>query len=244
MKIVSVVGARPQFIKIAPISEEIRKKHTEIIVHTGQHYHYKMSGIFFRELNIPTPDYNLKIGSGTHAQQTGKMLVGIEKILLDEQPDIVLVYGDTNSTIAGALASAKIRTPIAHIEAGLRSFNNNMPEEINRILTDRISQLLFCPSDAAVQNLKNEGIEKNVYLVGDVMLDLVRENIVRIQKESKILETLNLQEKQYILATVHRSHNADNIKNLKSIFTAFIASGEKIIMPLHPRTEKMLLHTN
>ncbi|MEG2085183.1 MAG: UDP-N-acetylglucosamine 2-epimerase, partial [Clostridia bacterium] len=173
MKIITVIGARPQFIKAAAVSRVIRSNIQEIIIHTGQHYDANMSEIFFDELNIPKPDYNLGIGSGSHAKQTAEMMIAIEKILLDEMPDYLLVYGDTNSTLAGALAACKIHIPIIHIEAGLRSYNMLMPEEINRILTDKISTYLFCPTDTAVSNLKIEGVSNNVYNVGDVMCDAV-----------------------------------------------------------------------
>ena len=173
MKILTVVGARPQFIKAAAVSRELRKKHTEIIVHPGQHYDTNMSEIFFDELDIPAPDYNLGVGSGTHAFQTAQMMMGIEKLLISQKPDYLLVYGDTNSTLAGALAAAKLLIPVIHVEAGLRSFNMNMPEEQNRILTDRISEYLFCPTQTAVDNLKRENITKGVYNVGDVMCDAV-----------------------------------------------------------------------
>jgi len=171
MKIVTVVGARPQFIKAAPVSHELRKSHKEVLVHTGQHYDYEMSKVFFEELSIPEPDYNLGIGSGTHGRQTGRMLEEIEKVLLAENPDMVLVYGDTNSILAGALTAAKLHIPVAHAEAGLRSFNRRMPEEINRVLTDHISTLLFCPTKTAVKNLAQEGITNGVHLSGDVMYD-------------------------------------------------------------------------
>ncbi len=239
MKVISIVGARPQFIKAAQVSREIRKSHQEIIVHTGQHYDPPMSGNFFDELKIPKPDFNLGVGSGTHAEQTGKMVVGVEKILMDEEPDLVLVYGDTNSTLAGGLAAVKVHVPVAHVEAGLRSFNNKMPEEINRILVDRMSQLLFCPTTTAVENLKKEGITKGVHLVGDVMYDAVLHNR-ELAMKSQILEKLKLRKKEYLLVTVHRPSNTDKRENLEAIVDALISSGETIVLPVHPRTLKSL----
>ncbi len=239
MKIVSVVGARPQFIKAAQVSKEIRKRHEEIIVHTGQHYDPPMSGNFFDELKIPKPDFDLGVGSGTHAEQTGKMVVGVEKILMDEEPDLVLVYGDTNSTLAGGLAAVKVHIPVAHVEAGLRSFNNKMPEEINRILVDRMSQLLFCPTTTAVENLKKEGITKGVHLVGDVMYDAALHN-KELAMKSQMLEKLGLRKKEYLLVTVHRPSNTDKRENLEAIVDALISSGETIVLPVHPRTLKSL----
>src|SRR3989304_5372097 len=183
MKIISIVGARPQFIKCAPLSRELRKVHQEILAHTGQHYDQEMSDIFFEELNIPKPDYNLGIGSGSHGEQTGKMLIEIEKLLLKEKPDLVLVYGDTNSTLAGALAAVKLQIRVAHVEAGLRSFDTSMPEEINRVLTDHISNLLFCPTQTAVDNLAKEGVAAGVHLVGDVMLEALEYNLKIVEKK-------------------------------------------------------------
>ena len=244
MKIVSVVGARPQFIKCAPVSRTIRKQHEEILVHTGQHYDPEMSDVFFEELDIPRPDYNLGIGSGTQGEQTGKMIIEIEKVLLKEKPDLVLVYGDTNSTLAGALAASKLHIKVAHVEAGLRSFDRAMPEEINRVMTDHISNILFCPTDTAVMNLKNEGITEGVYNVGDVMVDALKYNQKIAEEKSTILQDLNLNPKEFLLATVHRASNTDNKENLSSIVEAFSDSKETIVFPIHPRTRKCLKEYN
>lgn len=244
MKIVTVVGARPQFIKAAPLSRVLRAKHTEILVHTGQHYDENMSDIFFTELNIPKPDYNLNIGSASHGKQTGDMLAGIEDVLIKEKPDFLLVYGDTNSTIAGALAASKLHIKVAHVEAGLRSFDRTMPEEINRVLTDHISDLLFAPTDTAIANLKAEGITKGVHNVGDIMMDAVIYNANLSEANSKILLILDISPKSYYLATIHRASNTDNIDNLKSIFSAFNQLDKQVILPLHPRTKVILAKNN
>ncbi|MFZ2497816.1 non-hydrolyzing UDP-N-acetylglucosamine 2-epimerase [Methanosarcina sp.] len=240
MKILSIVGARPQFIKCAALSCAVRKEHNEILVHTGQHYDSEMSDIFFKELQIPEPDYNLGIGSGSHGEQTGKMLIEIEKTLLYEKPNLVIVYGDTNSTLAGALAASKLHIKVAHVEAGLRSFDRNMPEEINRILTDHASDLLFCPTETAVLNLKKEGITTGMYNVGDIMLDTLEYNIRIAEKKTTILDDLCLNSNEYMVATVHRVSNTDKIENLCSIVNAFCDAGETIVFPVHPRTEKYL----
>ena len=240
MKIISIIGARPQFIKCAPLSRAIQKEHKEILVHTGQHYDPEMSEIFFKELQIPEPDYNLGIGSGSHGEQTGKMLVEIENLLRKEKPDLVLVYGDTNSTLAGALAASKMHIIVAHVEAGLRSFDRTMPEEINRVLTDHVSDLLFCPTETAVLNLEKEGITTGVYNVGDVMLDALKYNLKVAEEKSTILEDMELGPKEYMVATVHRASNTDSFKNLSSIVNAFCDADISIVFPVHPRTEKYL----
>jgi len=243
MKIVSIVGARPQFIKASVVSNKLREKGiNEILLHTGQHYDFNMSRVFFKELNLPMPDYYLGIGSGTHGEQTGKMLIEIEKVLMKEKPDIVLVYGDTNSTLAGALAVVKLHIPVAHVEAGLRSFNRTMPEEINRILTDHISNYLFAPTNNAVHNLKNEGVIENVYNVGDVMLDVALDVVKRVNIAS-VLNGYDLKLKDFILVTIHRAENTDNKDNLKNIWEALIElakTGITIFFPVHPRTKKAL----
>lgn len=244
MKIVTVIGARPQFIKAAAVSRKIREKNEEIIVHTGQHYDENMSKIFFDELNIPYPDYNLNVGSGNHGAQTGRMLEKIEEILLKEKPDCLLTYGDTNSTIAGALAASKLLIPVAHVEAGLRSFNMRMPEEQNRILTDHISKFLFAPTDTAVKNLNNEGINENVFNVGDVMFDAILHFTKIAETKSSILEKIGTSKKEYILATIHRAENTNDINRLTNIIEALNESGEAIVLPLHPRTKKYMEEYN
>ena len=233
MKIVTVLGARPQFVKAAPTSRELRRRHSEIIVHTGQHYDANMSDVFFAELGIPWPDVHLGAGGGSHADQTAKMLIGIEAILLSEKPDWLLIYGDTNSTIAGALAAAKVHVPIAHVEAGLRSYNRRMPEEVNRVVVDHLSSLLLCPSQSAVDNLTKEGVTTGVELVGDVMADSL---MMAATGSSKVLERLGLDPGGYVLATVHRAENTDSPKRLGNIVMAFAELGQPVLLPVHPRT--------
>jgi UDP-N-acetylglucosamine 2-epimerase (non-hydrolysing) len=239
MKIASIVGARPQFIKSKPVSLELRKIFDEVIIHTGQHYDYEMSQLFFDQLNIPKPDYNLGIGSSTQGEQIGDMMKEIEKVLFKEKPDFVLVYGDTNSTLAGALAAVKLHIPIGHIEAGLRSFDKSMPEEINRILTDHCSKVLFAPTVNAFENLKNEGITNGVHITGDVMYDVLLNNI-KIAEKSNIIEKLNIKKREYFLTTIHRESNTNNIKNLSNIIEALSQVEGKIIFPVHPRTQKFI----
>jgi len=240
MKIVTIVGARPQFIKCAPVSRALRNEHEEILIHTGQHYDANMSEVFFTELAIPAPDYNLGIGSGPQGEQTGRMLAAIEDVLIREEPDMVLVYGDTNSTLAGALAAVKMHIPVAHVEAGLRSFDRSMPEEINRIVTDHVSDLLFCPTQTAVDNLAAEGITKGVHLTGDVMVDALLYNREIAEQSSTVLEDLGLSEGEYYVATVHRSSNTDSEENLRSIIGAFGEISGPVVFPAHPRTVKYL----
>jgi UDP-GlcNAc3NAcA epimerase len=250
MKLCTIVGARPQFIKAATISRAIAEHNRlipdsshikEVIIHTGQHYD-DMSVKFFQELEIPEPGYHLKIGSGSHGQQTADMLAAIERALIKEQPDWVLVYGDTNTTLAGALAAAKLHIKIAHIEAGLRSFNREMPEEINRIVTDHLSTLLLCPSRTAVNNLKSEGIRTGVELTGDVMFDALQYALTKTPNHPAILHRLNLKAASYLLATVHRPENTDDSRRLRNIMIVLseLAEQETVVFPIHPRTKKML----
>ncbi len=245
-KIVTIIGARPQFIKAAAVSREILKHSgtlEEVIVHTGQHYDPNMSQVFFDELEIPTPKYNLEVSGGGHGAMTGRMLEGIEQILLDENPDWVLIYGDTNSTLAGALAAAKLHIPVAHVEAGLRSFNMRMPEEVNRILADRISTLLLCPTSLAVDHLAREGLTQGVHNVGDVMYDVALYYRERARQNSQILKTLDLTEKNFALATCHRAENTDSRERLSGILSALadIARELPVVLPLHPRTRKLIV---
>lgn len=241
MKVLTIVGARPQFVKAAAVSRELRRTHTEILVHTGQHYDYRMSGIFFDGLDLPPADLNLGVGSGSHGAQTGAMLKGIEEVLMTERPDWLLVYGDTNSTLAGALAASKLSVPVAHVEAGLRSFNRSMPEEINRILADHVSNLLLCPSQTAVDNLAAEGIVNDVHLVGDVMLDVLNWARPRAKEIAPdVLKRLGAVQQSYLLATVHRSENTDNPARLSRLLEAFNRINEPIIFPIHPRARKVL----
>ncbi len=236
MKILTVIGARPQFIKAAAVSNLLRQQHEEILVHTGQHYDENMSKVFFDELRIPKPDYNLGVGSGGHGRQTGEMLIHLEDIYLKEKPDLILVYGDTNSTLAGALCGSKLLIPVAHVEAGLRSFNMKMPEEQNRILTDHVSSLLFVPTSSAIENLKNQGITDKVYQVGDVMYDAILHFKDLAEKKSNFSKITG----DYILTTIHRAENTDDIKRLKNIIEALNECDKKVILPIHPRTRKYI----
>jgi UDP-GlcNAc3NAcA epimerase len=240
MKVVSIVGARPQFVKAAMVSRAIRTSGQEILIHTGQHYDENMSRIFFDELNIPRPDIQLGIGSGSHAEQTGRMMIEIEKIILEKMPDWVLVYGDTNSTLAGALAAVKLHVPVAHVEAGLRSYNRSMPEEINRVIVDAISTLLFCPTEQAVANLNKEGIFTGAHLVGDVMGDSLDHFIQRARDRSSVLQVNRLSPQGYILATVHRAGNTDEPQRLRAIIEALGQTDLTVVFPVHPRTQKSI----
>lgn len=241
MKFITIVGARPQFIKAAVVGEAIRQRgHTEILVHTGQHYDYGMSQVFFDELGIPAPDINMGIGSGTHGEQTGRMLIALEANLIEEKPDWVLVYGDTNSTLAGALAAVKLQIPIAHVEAGLRSYNRAMPEETNRLVADHCSDALFCPSEVARFNLEREGITTRVFVVGDVMYDSLLAFSRKAASRSGILSRLGVSSGSYILTTIHRPSNTDDVPRLVSLLRALDSLGQKVILPLHPRTRDRL----
>lgn len=240
MKIISIVGARPNFVKLAPLSRAIRNKFDEVIVHSGQHYNYEMDKIFFDELGIPKPDYHLGVGSGTHGYQTGEMIKRIEDVLMEEKPDLILNFGDTNTTLAGAIAAAKLHIKTAHVEAGLRSYDKKMPEEINRVLVDHCSDLLFCPTKTAVSNLRIEGIVDEVYLTGDVMVDSLNYCINIAENKSRILDELGLRRKEYYLATVHRAENTDDPARLRGIVDALCEAGN-VVFPCHPRTEKILI---
>lgn len=259
IKIVTIIGARPQIIKAAAISRAIANNFSdrikEVIVHTGQHYDENMSQVFINELNIPSPHYNLGVGSGSHGQQTAKMIAGIEEILLNEKPHYLLVYGDTNSTLAGSIAASKIHVPVVHIEAGLRSFNKSMPEEINRIMCDHVSTLLFTPTLTGYRNLINEGFKENqegkasidnpmIFHCGDIMYDNSLYFSQIAEGRSNILEQIGINSGHYILATIHRDNNTDDSKRLSAIFSALqqitLQFGKDIVMPIHPRTSKLL----
>ncbi len=244
-KIITVVGARPQFIKAAVVSRILQNDPDmhEILVHTGQHYDANMSQIFFNELNLPTPHYHLGIGSHQHGKQTGDMLAAIEVLLLKEKPDCVLIYGDTNSTLAGALAAAKLHIPVAHVEAGLRTFDRKMPEEVNRIIADQLSTWLFTPTEQAIINLNQEGYaDSRIIPVGDVMYDAALFYIEKAVQTSHILQQLNYQPKEYILATIHRAENTNDPNALKTLFQTLdqLARTKPVVMPLHPRTKQIL----
>ena len=240
MKIASIVGARPQFIKAAPLVRAIAERHRSVLIHTGQHYDQNMSAVFFEELGLPAADHDLGVGSGTHAQQTGAMMIALEPILTAERPDWVVVYGDTNSTLAGALVAAKLNLKLAHVEAGLRSFNRDMPEEINRIVADALAQRLFCPSRTAVENLAREGLVRGVCDVGDLMAEAIAHARERALRQSSVLDRLALRERGFVLATIHRAENTDNAARLDEIMRALEAAHEPIVFPLHPRTREAL----
>ncbi len=244
MKIVTIVGARPQFIKCAPVSKMLRKSFKEILIHTGQHYDNNMSDIFFNELGIPKPDYNLEVGENTQVSQLSRMLERIESVIRIEKPELVITYGDTTSTLAGAMCAAKMDIKCAHIEAGLRSFNKIMPEEINRIVSDHISNFLFAPSQTAVKNLEREGIIEKVFNTGDVMFDATLINYEFAKQNSRILKQLGLSNGKYYFLTLHRPYNVDNIEILSEILYALGSINQTIIFPVHPRTKARILDFN
>lgn len=243
MKVATVVGARPQFIKAAAVSRRLRRRHDEILIHTGQHYDEDMSAVFFRELDIPEPEYSLGVGSGPHGEQTGRMLVEIERVLLAQSPDAVIVYGDTNSTLAGALAAAKLLIPVAHVEAGLRSFNRRMPEEMNRVLTDHVSTLLLCPSDHAASQLRREGIRTGVHVIGDVMAVAFADAASRASADPGGLGRFGVRRGEFWLATIHRAENTNERSALCRILEALSTLGTPsvpVLFPVHPRTRVVL----
>jgi UDP-GlcNAc3NAcA epimerase len=240
MKVLTVVGARPQFIKAAPVSRVLRQKHEEFLLHTGQHYDDAMSDLFFRQLQIPAPDINLGVGSGSHGEQTGAMLPAIESVALAQRPDCLLVYGDTNSTLAGALVGAKLHVPVAHVEAGLRSYDRRMPEEVNRVVADHLAALLLCPTPTAVENLAAEGVTDGVSMVGDVMYDAFLQNLEVARKSTRVLSRLGLDSRGYALLTMHRAENVDRPEILARVIKGVNDSGCVVVLPLHPRTRKAL----
>lgn len=239
MRVVTVVGARPQFIKAAPVCRALRLRHEELLVHTGQHYDPSMSRVFFDELGIPAPDVDLGVGSGSHGAQTGRMLAALDELLDIEQPDLMLVYGDTNSTLAGALAAAKLHVPVAHIEAGLRSFDRSMPEEVNRVLVDHMSDILFCPTVCAIDNLAAEGVTRGVHQVGDVMLDTMRMFSESVDPRP-VLDRHGVEQGGYYLATVHRAATSDSSERLSSVVRAFSRLDRPVVWSVHPRTRHNL----
>ena len=238
MKVLTVIGARPQIIKAAAVSNKLRKKHKEVLVHTGQHYDENMSNVFFEQMNVPKPEINLHIGSGCHGEQTGRMMAELEKICINEKPDFVMVYGDTNSTLAGTLAASKLHIPVAHVEAGLRSFNKKMPEEQNRIVADHLSTLLFAPTKSAADNLAKENIISGVHIVGDVMFDVTL-SFSKLINEQEMTKRLQIS-RPYLLATVHRAENTDDSARLGNIVEALNQASLPIVLPLHPRTKKYM----
>jgi UDP-GlcNAc3NAcA epimerase len=244
MNFVTVVGARPQFVKAAMLSRRLRERHDEVLVHTGQHYDDLMSDVFFRDLGLATPDVNLGVGSASHAVQTARALEGLEEVFLAERPDCVIVFGDTNSTLAGALAAAKLDLPVAHVEAGVRSYDN-IPEEINRVVTDHVSRYLFCPTATAVACLDLEGIRDHVFEVGDLMFDALLAILPRVEQSTpSVLERLDVEPGAYFLATVHRQENTDDPERLAALFRAFGELPGEVVLPLHPRTQKALTAAN
>ncbi len=244
MRVLTVVGARPQFVKAAAFSRVVRQRHSEILVHTGQHYDPSMSDVFFEELALQQPDHHLGVGSGSHGAQTAQMLERLEAVMQREAPDVVVIYGDTNSTLAGALAAAKLAIPVAHVEAGLRSYVRDMPEEINRLVADRLSTYLFAPTDNAVANLAREGMLAGVTMTGDIMYDVLLRHVAAADEKSRVLRDLALEPGGYVLATVHRAANTDDPRRLAEIFDALALLREPVVVPLHPRTRAALLRTD
>ncbi len=240
MKIVQIVGARPQFVKLAPLSRELRQRHQELIINSGQHFDIEMNELFFRDLEIPTPDYNLGIGSGGHGLQTGETLAALEPLLIKEKPDVVIVYGDTNTTLAGALAATKLGIPTVHVEAGLRSFNRSMPEEINRVVSDHVCDLLLAPTPTAMENAHREGLESKCHLVGDIMVDSLAFGMAKAEILSTALQDNKLEAGSYSVLTLHRPYNVDDPARLHKILEGLNSLGELILFPVHPRTRKVI----
>jgi len=240
VKVLTVAGARPQFVKAAAFSRELRKRHSEVLVHTGQHYDPQLSDIFFRELDLPQPDHHLGVGSAPHGRQTGEMLTRLEPVMEQEAPDWVVVFGDANSTLAAALAAAKLRLPLAHVEAGLRSFDRSMPEETNRIVADHVADLLFCPTQTAMDHLAREGLSERARLTGDIMYDSLLQHLERAEEQSSVLQRLGLERGGYALATVHRAANTDDPAAFERIIDALSLLEGPVVFPMHPRARLAL----